>query len=128
MKSTLTSTVSHTTLEFGQQRMNYIAQEKQVPPEKLMLGIPFYGRGYTTDGKLDRSYFKTFAELIAAEPANYDRDVYNGVAYNGASTVRVKCNYAQANTHSLQLSRTKCGRNRVISTETESVMRRMQRC
>ena len=89
------STVSHTTLEFGQQQMNYIAQEKQVPPEKLMLGIPFYGRGYTADGKLDRSYFKTFAELIAAEPANYDRDVYNGVAYNGASTVRVKCNYAK---------------------------------
>ncbi len=89
------STVSHTTIEFGQRQMNYIAQEKQVPPEKLVLGIPFYGRGYTADGKLDRSYYKTFAELIAADPANYDRDVYNGVAYNGASTVRVKCNYAK---------------------------------
>lgn len=75
--------------------MNYIAQEKQVPPEKLVLGIPFYGRGYTADGQLDRSYFKTFAQLIAADPANYDRDVYDGVAYNGASAVRVKCNYAK---------------------------------
>jgi len=45
--------------------------------------------------KLDRSYYKTFAQLIAADPANYDRDVYNGVAYNGATTVRVKCNYAK---------------------------------
>lgn len=90
------STVSHTTLEFGQRQMNYISQEKQVPPEKLVLGIPFYGRGYTADGKLDRSYYKTFAELIAADAANYDRDVYNGVAYNGAPTVRVKCNYAKA--------------------------------
>ena len=89
------STVSHTTLEFGQQQMNYFAQEKQIPPEKLVLGIPFYGRGYTADGKLDRSYYKTFAQLIAADPANYDRDVYNGVAYNGATTVRVKCNYAK---------------------------------
>lgn len=89
------STVSHTTLEFGQRQMNYIAQEKQVPPEKLVLGIPFYGRGYTADGKLDRSYYKTFAELVAADPANYDRDVCNGVAYNGAPTVRVKCNYAK---------------------------------
>ena len=89
------STVSHTTLQFGKQQMNYIAQEKQVPPEKLVLGIPFYGRGYTTEGKLDRSYFKTFAQLIAADPENYDRDVYEGVAYNGAPTVRVKCNYAK---------------------------------
>ena len=75
--------------------MNYIAQEKQVPPEKLVLGIPFYGRGYTADGQLDRSYYKSFAQLIAADPANYDRDVYEGVAYNGAPTVRVKCNYAK---------------------------------
>ena len=89
------STVSHTTLEFGQKQMNYIAQEKQVPPEKLVLGIPFYGRGYTADGQLDRSYYKSFAQLIAADPANYDRDVYEGVAYNGAPTVRVKCNYAK---------------------------------
>lgn len=75
--------------------MNYFAQEKQVSPEKLVLGIPFYGRGYTADGQLDRSYYKTFADLIAADPANYDRDLYNGVAYNGASTVRAKCNYAK---------------------------------
>ncbi len=89
------STVSHTTLEFGQQQMNYFTQEKQIPPDKLVLGIPFYGRGYTADGQLDRSYYKTFAQLIAADPENYDRDVYNGVAYNGATTVRVKCNYAK---------------------------------
>ena len=89
------STVSHTTLEFGKQQMNYFAQEKQVSPEKLVLGIPFYGRGYTDDGHLDYSYYRTFAQLIAADPANYDRDVYNGIAYNGAPTVRVKCNYAK---------------------------------
>ena len=89
------STVSHTTLEFGKQQMNYIEQEKKVPREKLVLGIPFYGREYTADGKLDLSHFTTFAQLIAADPANFDRDVYNGIAYNGASTVRVKCNYAK---------------------------------
>ena len=89
------SSISHTTLEFGKQQMDYFAQEKQIPPEKLVLGIPFYGRGYTDNGHLDYSYYKTFAQLIAADPANYDRDVYNGIAYNGAPTVRVKCNYAK---------------------------------
>lgn len=86
---------SHADMDFAQQSLQYFHVQRKIPKDKLVLGVPFYGRGYTEDGALDWNSYVAFSELIAADPANYDADVYNGVAYNGASTMREKCALAR---------------------------------
>jgi len=87
---------SHADMEFAQTSLQYFNVQKKIPKDKLVLGVPFYGRGYTADGALDWNSYVAFSELIASDTANYDKDLYNGVAYNGASTMREKCVMAKA--------------------------------
>lgn len=82
---------SHADMEFAQTSLQYFNVLKKIPKDKLVLGVPFYGRGYNADGKLDWNSYVAFSELIASDTANYDADLYNGIAYNGASTMRKKC-------------------------------------
>ncbi len=82
---------SHADMEFAQTSLQYFHVQKKIPKDKLVLGVPFYGRGYTAEGALDWNSYVSFSELVAMDAANYDRDLYNGIAYNGASTMREKC-------------------------------------
>lgn len=86
---------SHADMEFAQSSLQYFNIQKKIPKNKLVLGVPFYGRGYTADGALDWNSYVPFSELVAADKANYDVDLYNGIAYNGASTMREKCALAK---------------------------------
>ncbi len=86
---------SHADMEFAESSLEYFNIQKKIPKEKLVLGVPFYGRGYTEDGKLDWNSYVPFAKLIEYDKANYDADLYDGIAYNGASTMREKCKMAQ---------------------------------
>ncbi len=86
---------SHCDMEFAQTSLQYFNVQKNIPKDRLVLGVPFYGRGYTSDGALDWSSYVSFSELIEADAANYDKDLYNGVAYNGAPTMREKCALAK---------------------------------
>lgn len=86
---------SHADMEFAQSSLQYFNVQKKIPKEKLVLGVPFYGRGYTAEGALDWNSYVAFSQLIASDPANYNRDAYNGVAYNGAPTMREKCALAK---------------------------------
>ncbi len=81
---------SHADMEFAKSSLQYFAVQKKIDKSRLVLGVPFYGRGYTADGALDWNSYVPFSQLIAGDTANYDRDVYNGVAYNGAPTIREK--------------------------------------
>ncbi len=89
------SRTSHADMDFARSSLQYFSVQKQIPADKLVLGVPFYGRGYTANGALDWGSYVAFSELIAADPANYDADVYNGIAYNGAPTMREKCALAK---------------------------------
>ena len=86
---------SHADMEFAQSSLQYFNVQKKIPKEKLVLGVPFYGRGYTAEGALDWNSYVAFSQLIASDTANYNRDAYNGVAYNGAPTMREKCALAK---------------------------------
>ena len=86
---------SHADMEFAQSSLQYFNVQKKIPRDKLVLGVPFYGRGYTADGALDWNSYVAFSELIAMDAANYDSDLYDGIAYNGASTMREKCTLAK---------------------------------
>ena len=86
---------SHCDMEFAETSLQYFNIQKKIPKESLVLGVPFYGRGYTSDGALDWNSYVPFSELITSDTANYEKDLYNGVAYNGAPTMREKCALAR---------------------------------
>ncbi|MBR6670506.1 MAG: hypothetical protein IKL31_07125, partial [Ruminococcus sp.] len=87
--------ISHADMEFAESSIKYFNIQKKVPKDKLVLGVPFYGRGYTADGKLDWNSYVPFKELIELDKDNYNSDFYNGIAYNGAATMREKCAMAK---------------------------------
>lgn len=78
----------HSSLEFAQQALAFW-RSRGLPPEKMVLGVPFYGR----------PNYATYKELVAADPANaftdeveqYGRTEY----YNGIPTMRQKTRLAQ---------------------------------
>lgn len=86
---------SHSSYSFAVECLDYFHTKKNVPKEKLVLGVPFYGRGYSVNGSLDWDSYVSFGDLIKQDEANYDSDNYNGVAYTGASTMREKCALAK---------------------------------
>jgi GH18 family chitinase len=57
------------------------------PREKLLLGIPFYGRN-------QRGQSRTFAELVNADRTTAESDLFGGFALNGRTTVRAKTRFA----------------------------------
>lgn len=87
--------VNHSSLEFAEESLEYFSTEKGIEKDRLTLGVPFYGGGYHSDGSIDWSVDATFSSLIEADPANFDRDSYNGISYNGAETIRKKCDIAK---------------------------------
>lgn len=86
---------SHADMEFAETSLQYFNIQRGIPKEKLVLGVPFYGRGYTADGALDWNSYVSFSELIAADTGNYNADLYRDIAYNGAPTMREKCELAK---------------------------------
>lgn len=86
---------SHSTYEFAVECLDFFHNTKQIPKEKLVLGVPFYGYEYDSNGNMLWDSYSSFAQLIEMDVANYDRDKYNSYGYNGASTMRRKCELAK---------------------------------
>lgn len=82
---------SHSSYAFSVECLEYFHEQKEIPKEKLVLGVPFYGRGYAANGSLDWNSYYSFEDLIAVDVGNFDLDVYEGIAYTGAETMRKKC-------------------------------------
>ncbi|MDB5349572.1 MAG: chtA [Planctomycetota bacterium] len=61
-----------------------------VPPAKIVLGLPFYGRGVT-----DRSRTLTYAEIVRKDAPPPDRDEVDGVYFNGPATIERKVKFAR---------------------------------
>lgn len=86
---------SHASMEFAKNSLQYFNIQRGIDKDRLVLGVPFYGRGYNSDRSLDWNSYVHFSSLIASDKDNYNKDEYNGVAYNGAATIREKCSLAK---------------------------------
>jgi chitinase len=63
--------------------------ERGAPPEKLLLGVPFYGRDVH-----DFSHALTYAEIMQRHHPGPDVDEAGGVYFNGITTIQRKTRYA----------------------------------
>lgn len=77
----------HSTLEQAEADVQKLLKTG-VPPQKIRLGVPFYGRGIK-----QRDLTKTYAE-IAATPGSADTDELDGIYFNGPATIRAKTRFA----------------------------------
>lgn len=64
--------------------------EQGVKPDRICLGLPFYGRGMD-----DRSQVKTYAELAAKGELAAEIDEAAGIYFNGPATIKKKTRYAR---------------------------------
>ena len=87
---------SHASYEYSIECLNYFSERKQIPKDKLVLGVPFYGRGYTSDGALDWNSYMSFADAVSKGDEYYSVDVCEGIAYNGAVTMAKKAELAKS--------------------------------
>jgi GH18 family chitinase len=76
--------LDHGTMQQAEAALNYWLQ--YIPPEKAILGVPFYGR--------KGNDAKTYQELLEAG-ASPDQDEYQGYRYNGIPTIKRKTKYAK---------------------------------
>ena len=86
---------SHASYEYSVKCLDYFSAKKQIPKDKLVLGVPFYGRGYTSDGALDWNSYMPFADAVTKGDEYYTADVCDGIAYNGAVTMAKKSELAK---------------------------------
>lgn len=85
---------THSGYDFAVESLEFFRIQRGIPTNRLVLGVPFYGRGYEADGSLSWTSYVPFSELVAKDPDNYNRDSYEGIAYNGAVTMQKKCELA----------------------------------
>ncbi|HNT73544.1 MAG TPA: glycosyl hydrolase family 18 protein [Anaerolineae bacterium] len=64
--------------------------KRGAPPEKLLLGVPFYGRDVR-----NFSIEQTYAEIVNAHHPAPDVDEAGGIYFNGIATIQQKTRYAQ---------------------------------
>ena len=74
----------HSSYAFAENCLNYWLSERHFPPEKLTLGLPFYGRPFPG----------AFRELLALDPDALEKDAvetdHGTVRYNGRETLTKK--------------------------------------
>lgn len=79
---------NHSKYEFAVSAAEYWRDKRNVPAEKIVLGVPFYSR----------PVLESYGDLLASIPSAKDGDHvdYNGtvVWYNGPETIRRKASYA----------------------------------
>ncbi|QEN07143.1 glycoside hydrolase family 18 protein [Oceanispirochaeta crateris] len=80
----------HSTLESTREALEYMIARYDIPPEKLWMGIPYYGRifdGYSPDyWKKSQSY----KEIVRQNSLLAHEDEAQGYYFNGADTVSKK--------------------------------------
>jgi GH18 family chitinase len=105
----------HSTFAYAQQSINYW-RGRGLSKEKTVLGVPFYGRPGSV----------AYSDLLA-RGANPFNDTYNGIGYNGITTIKNKTNLAFDNGGGImfwELSNDVTGANSLVSAINEVVVSR----
>lgn len=89
----------HSSYEHAVLDLDYFSKERNIPKDKMVLGVPFYGYGFSTNADtpaFSRNYRQILAEFPSAEHADQIHWSENvTMYYNGAETIRRKTKLAK---------------------------------
>ena len=75
------NSTDHSPMSYAQESLDFWLNTKMTDPSKVILGVPFYGRGSSGYAAFD---------TLHAQGANPAADVFNGNYYNGTETLKAK--------------------------------------
>lgn len=78
----------HSTYEFAERSLDFWLEEKKIPAQRLVLGMPFYGYDFDVIGA------KHYRQIVADNPRDAYRDEIAQLYYNGLPTIVRKTNLA----------------------------------
>ncbi len=85
----------HATYESALADAEILLARTGIPPEKLILGLPFYGRDYRTDSPNYWTDTKSYADISEGFSPEPSQDEAGGYAFNGPDTIGKKVQWAQ---------------------------------
>lgn len=78
----------HSTYEFAERSLDFWLEQKKIPAQRLVLGMPFYGYDFDVIGA------KHYRQIVADNPADAYRDEIGQLYYNGLPTIVKKTQLA----------------------------------
>jgi GH18 family chitinase len=87
---------NHSSIEGAKSMVDHYLNVRKIPADRIVLGVPFYGYDKSSTG-WGNGEFKSIAykDVIAADPAAWDKDTSGLWVYNGATTIAAKSTYAR---------------------------------
>ncbi len=82
----------HSPYSYAEEAIRYWTEERNIPPNRIVLGVPFYGFDFAPPAR-----YISFRELIEEDPANAYRDSVDMKYYNGIPTIVKKTELAKNN-------------------------------
>ncbi|MCK5737454.1 MAG: glycoside hydrolase family 18 protein, partial [Spirochaetaceae bacterium] len=84
----------HSTSESAIADSEIVLTRYNLSPEKLILGLPFYGRNYNPESEGYWKDTKNYGEIIREYSPGPDEDTTNDFFFNGRTTIIKKTNWA----------------------------------
>ena len=80
----------HSSYSYAEEAVEFWTREKKIPPEKIVLGMPFYGWNFTTPVGS-----KVYRQVVKDNPADAYLDQVEQLYYNGIPTIVKKTQLAK---------------------------------
>ena len=78
----------HSPYSYAEEALEYWTKERNIPNEKLTLGVPFYGHDFDKIGSI------SYGDLVAIDTANAYKDQTGEIYYDGIPTIIKKTQFA----------------------------------
>jgi GH18 family chitinase len=83
---------NHSKFEDMKTMAEHYRDVRKIPADRIVVGVPFYGYNKNNN---DWNDFKTYGQIVAADPNAWDKDQSGNYVYNGATTIAAKSKFAQ---------------------------------
>jgi len=80
----------HSPYSYAVEAIRFWTRDKRIPPERITLGVPFYGYDFTPP-----AHSVSYREIVAQDPASAYRDSIDSTYYNGIPTIVRKTELAK---------------------------------
>lgn len=80
----------HSPYSYAEDAIRYWTEERRIAPERIVLGVPFYGYDFTAPAR-----YVSYREIVEADPSYAYQDVVESKYYNGIPTIVKKTELAK---------------------------------